>query len=105
MSVYWPIRSEMNTRLLIETLYDHGVRLALPVMAAVKQPLVFRAFAPDDELIKGPFGLSEPSPDKVALDPTIVFAPLAAFDRKGYRMGYGGGIYDERWRPCAQSIP
>ncbi len=94
VSVYWPIRSEMNTRLLIETLYDHGVRLALPVMAAVKQPLVFRAFAPDDELIKGPFGLSEPSPDKVALDPTIVFAPLAAFDRKGYRMGYGGGIYD-----------
>jgi len=63
-------------------------------MIAVKLPLLFRAFAPGDELAKGPFGLSEPSPDKAALEPNIVFAPLAAFDRNGYRLGYGGGIYD-----------
>jgi len=28
------------------------------------------------------------------LEPDIIFAPLAAFDRKGYRLGYGGGLYD-----------
>ncbi|MFY9627598.1 MAG: 5-formyltetrahydrofolate cyclo-ligase [Methylocystis sp.] len=94
VSVYWPIRSEMNTRPLIEALYDSGFKVVLPVMIAVKHPLIFRAFAPDDELMKGPYGLSEPSPEKPALDPSIVFAPLAAFDRKGFRMGYGGGIYD-----------
>ena len=94
VSVYWPIRSELNTRLLIEALYDSGFKVVLPVMIAVKHPLIFRAFAPDDELMKGPYGLSEPSPEKPALDPSIVFAPLAAFDRKGFRMGYGGGIYD-----------
>ena len=27
-------------------------------------------------------------------DPDIVFSPLAAFDRDGFRLGYGGGIYD-----------
>ncbi len=94
ISVYWPIRSELNTRPLIETLYEQGLKVALPIMVAVKRPLQFRAFAPGDELAKGPFGLSEPSSDKTAVEPTIVFAPLAAFDRRGFRLGYGGGIYD-----------
>ena len=94
VSVYWPIRSELNTRPLIETLCERGLKVALPILVAVKRPLLFRAFEPGDELAKGPFGLSEPSSDKAALEPDIIFAPLAAFDRKGYRLGYGGGLYD-----------
>jgi len=94
VSVYWPIRSELNTRPFIEALAEKGFAVVLPVMHKVRQPLVFRAFMPGDDLVKGPFGLSEPTPDKPALEPDIVFAPLAAFDRKGYRLGYGGGIYD-----------
>jgi 5-formyltetrahydrofolate cyclo-ligase len=94
VSVYWPIRSELNTRPLIETLSGRGLKVALPILVAVKRPLLFRAFVPGDELAKGPFGLSEPSADKAALEPDIIFAPLAAFDRKGYRLGYGGGLYD-----------
>jgi len=95
VSVYWPIRSELNTRPLIEALHRKGAAVALPVMSAVRCPLVFRDFNPDeDELVKGPFGLSEPCASKPELKPDIVFAPLAAFDRKGVRLGYGGGIYD-----------
>jgi len=94
VSAYWPIRSEVNTRPFIEELYRRGATVALPVMTAVRRPLIFRAFAPEDELLKGPFGLSEPSADKIEIVPEIVFAPLAAFDRKGGRLGYGGGIYD-----------
>lgn len=94
VSVYWPIRSELNTRPLIEALAARGRRVTLPVMHKVRHPLVFRDFTPGDELVKGPFGLSEPAPDRPACDPDIVFAPLAAFDRRGYRLGYGGGIYD-----------
>ncbi|ATQ70255.1 MULTISPECIES: 5-formyltetrahydrofolate cyclo-ligase [Methylosinus] len=94
VSVYWPIRSELNTRPLLEALADAKIATVLPVMTAVKQPLVFRAFTPGDALVKGPFGLSEPSDDKPALEPDIVFSPLAAFDRNGCRLGYGGGIYD-----------
>lgn len=94
VSVYWPIRSELDTRPFIEALAGAGVRTVLPVMTAVRRPLIFRAFAPGDGLVKGPFGLSEPSEDKPASEPDIVFAPLAAFDRKGGRLGYGGGIYD-----------
>jgi 5-formyltetrahydrofolate cyclo-ligase len=94
VSVYWPIRSELNTRPLIEALAAKGLRVVLPVMHKVRHPLVFRVFAPGDDLVKGPYGLSEPAPEKEALDPDIIFSPLAAFDRRGYRLGYGGGIYD-----------
>ncbi len=94
VSVYWPIRSELNTRPLIDALAAEGCRVTLPVMHKVRHPLVFRAFAPGDDLVKGPFGLSEPSDEKPAYDPDIVFSPLAAFDRRGFRLGYGGGIYD-----------
>jgi len=94
VSVYWPIRSEINTRPLIESLRAKGFTVALPVMSAVRRPLVFREFEPGDDLHKGPFGLSEPSPDKPERDPHIVFSPLAAFDRLGHRLGYGGVIYD-----------
>jgi 5-formyltetrahydrofolate cyclo-ligase len=93
-SVYWPIRSELNTRPLIDALADKGLRVVLPVMHKVRHPLVFREFAPGDDLVKGPFGLSEPADDRPAHDPDIVFSPLAAFDRRGFRLGYGGGIYD-----------
>jgi 5-formyltetrahydrofolate cyclo-ligase len=94
VSVYWPIRSELNTRPLLEALAGAGIKTTLPVMIAVKRPLIFRAFTPGDELVKGPFGLSEPSEEKPALEPDIIFSPLSAFDRRGYRLGYGGGIYD-----------
>jgi 5-formyltetrahydrofolate cyclo-ligase len=94
VSVYWPIRSELNTRPLIDALAAAGYRIVLPVMHKVKHPLVFRDFTPGDDLVKGPFGLSEPAEDKPARDPDILFSPLAAFDRRGFRLGYGGGIYD-----------
>lgn len=94
VSIYWPIRSELNTRPLIDALAASGYPVALPVMHKVRQPLVFRDFAPGDDLVKGPFGLSEPAADKPARDPDILFSPLSAFDRRGFRLGYGGGIYD-----------
>ncbi|MGJ0394863.1 MAG: 5-formyltetrahydrofolate cyclo-ligase [Methylocystis sp.] len=94
VSVYWPIRSELNTRPLIDALAAQGRRVTLPVMHKVRHPLVFRVFTPGDDLVKGPFGLSEPAEDRPAYDPDIVFSPLAAFDRRGCRLGYGGGIYD-----------
>ena len=58
------------------------------------KPLLFRAWAPGDEMAPAHWGIAEPLPDKPVVDPDVVLVPLLAFDASGYRLGYGGGFYD-----------
>jgi 5-formyltetrahydrofolate cyclo-ligase len=94
VSGYAPIRSELDPMPLMLHLARLGARLALPVVLARGHSLSFRAFAPDDKLVMGPLGISEPSPAAAELVPDVMLVPLAAFDRIGHRIGYGGGYYD-----------
>ena len=34
----------------------------------------------------------------------VVFLPLLAFDREGYRVGYGGGFYDRFLSSCREDV-
>ncbi len=94
IAAYWPIRSELSTRPLIEALHAAGYRIALPAMKSATRALSFRLFAPGDELAKASLGLSEPLPSAPEAAPDLLFVPLAAFDATGARIGYGGGHYD-----------
>jgi 5-formyltetrahydrofolate cyclo-ligase len=71
-----------------------GARLALPVILARGHSLSFRAWSPGDRLTLGSLGIPEPSPAAAELVPDVMLVPLAAFDRTGHRIGYGGGYYD-----------
>jgi 5-formyltetrahydrofolate cyclo-ligase len=70
------------------------VPLALPVVVAKRQPLVFRAWTPGDAMDKGVWDIPQPKADKPVLEPDILLVPLLAFDLQGRRLGYGGGFYD-----------
>jgi 5-formyltetrahydrofolate cyclo-ligase len=70
------------------------MRLALPAIAGKGKPLLFRAWTPGDLMDKGVWGIAEPKADKPAVEPDVVLVPLLAFDRQGWRLGYGGGFYD-----------
>jgi len=94
IAAYWPIRSEISTRPLLERLSRAGYRTALPVMTAAARPLHFRLWSPGEELAKGPLGLSEPLASAGAVEPALMFLPLVCFDARGWRIGYGGGNFD-----------
>jgi 5-formyltetrahydrofolate cyclo-ligase len=85
---------ELRTWPLLRRLARDGVRLALPVIAGKGKPLLFRAWTPGDLMDKGVWGIAEPKADKPAVKPDVVLVPLLAFDRQGWRLGYGGGFYD-----------
>ena len=93
-SGYLPIRSELDPRPVMARLAEEGWRLALPVVVAPDRPLLFRAFSFGDALVKGRFDTEVPDEDKEELVPSLLLVPLLAFDRRGYRLGYGGGFYD-----------
>ncbi len=92
--LYWPMAEELDARPLIEALWREGRRVVLPATPPKGAPLIFRRFTRETALKPGPFGTHEPPPGAPALCPTVVFAPLLAFDGQGRRLGYGAGYYD-----------
>lgn len=102
---YWPMAGEMDPRPLMARLAERGAVLALPVVVERDRHLDFRLWAPGDELEPGDHGTFHPSCQAPLVSPTVVLVPLLAFDRRGFRLGYGGGYYDrtlESLRACSQ---
>ena len=93
VSGFWPMRSEVDVRPLMATLRDRGARLALPAILD-KTTIVFRELVRGAPLVEMGFGTWGPPPEAQDLDPTLMLVPLAAFDLRGHRIGYGGGYYD-----------
>ena len=91
---FWPIRSEIDPRPALEHLAASGRPLVLPALIGGGATMVFRRWRPGEALVKGAFGLSEPPATAPEIDPGVLLMPLAAFDRAGHRIGYGGGYYD-----------
>lgn len=92
VSAYWPMRSEADPRPILEVLHERGMALCLP--AIVEKRMIFRRWAPYEPIVPGGFGTLVPEPRQSQVNPTILIVPLAAFDRRGYRIGYGKGYYD-----------
>ena len=92
VGAYWPIRSEVDPRPLMEALLDRGQDVAL---SQILHPhLSWRLWRPGDVLVKGGFGVREPGPDAPEVFPAALLVPLVAFDRRGGRVGYGKGHFD-----------
>jgi 5-formyltetrahydrofolate cyclo-ligase len=94
VSGFMPIKSEINPIPLLRRCADAGARLALPVIVGRGKPLSMRAWAVGEKLVSGQWGIREPDAGAPELDPDIMLVPLAAFDRRGHRIGYGAGYYD-----------
>lgn len=91
---YFPIGDEIDIRFLLDRLRGLGHDIALPAVTGQGQPLAFRRWQEEDALADGPFGTRQPLDSAAAVRPEVVVLPLLAFDRRGYRLGYGAGYYD-----------
>jgi 5-formyltetrahydrofolate cyclo-ligase len=94
VSAFYPYQSEIDARPLLGKLAGEGWTTALPIVIARGQPLQFRRWLPGEPTIAGKWNIPRPTEDAAIVEPDVLLVPLLAFDRKGYRLGYGGGFYD-----------
>ncbi|PBC10776.1 5-formyltetrahydrofolate cyclo-ligase [Mesorhizobium sp. WSM3859] len=93
VSGFWPMRSEVDVRPLMFALREKGARLCLPAILD-KTTIVFRELVRGAPMVEMGFGTIGPHEEAEVLDPTLMLVPLAAFDARGHRIGYGAGYYD-----------
>lgn len=94
VSGFMPLKSEISPLPLMQKLAEQGAGLALPRIVGRGQPLSMRVWQFGGPLDRGQWGIREPQSDALEVDPDILLVPLLAFDRAGYRIGYGAGYYD-----------
>ncbi|MCI9170047.1 MAG: 5-formyltetrahydrofolate cyclo-ligase [Lawsonibacter sp.] len=96
---FWGIPGkEPDTARLIQELVRRGKTVGLPRMLPGHRMEV-RRYDPDRPLVKVSFGISEPGEDCPLIrreDIDLTLVPAVCYDRRGFRLGFGGGYYD-RW--------
>lgn len=103
IACYVSVGKEVETHRLIEDALKAGKQVGVPVTKA-KGMMDFQQILSLDELKPARFGLLEPELDMdlvmASEDVDLVLVPGLAFDRKGNRLGFGGGYYDRYLARC-----
>ncbi len=96
--VYVSFREEVDTKRIIEYLWEQGIEVAVPISDPDTKQLSLSLLRSFDDLTVGHYGVMEPVAAAIEpVDPKtidIVVVPGVAFDRTGNRIGYGAGYYD-----------
>jgi 5-formyltetrahydrofolate cyclo-ligase len=91
------VGSEPPTGPLLAALADLGARLIVPVLRTGGE-LDWATYRPGDQARPGPRGTLHPDGPRLGLDAVcatdLVLVPALAVDRRGQRLGRGGGSYD-----------
>lgn len=86
--------TEVDPFWLVRALTRRGAVVGLPVVVRHGKPLIFRRYRPGIRFAISSFGIREPGPRVPVMRPDLVLLPLLGVDRRGMRLGYGGGFYD-----------
>lgn len=91
------VKKEPNTFLIIDWLQQHHpeIQIIVPKADFDTHLMSNYVFTTKDELVTNHYHIPEPKNAKPFTGvPDMVIVPLLAFDKKGYRVGYGKGFYD-----------
>ncbi|MBP0960295.1 MAG: 5-formyltetrahydrofolate cyclo-ligase [Oscillospiraceae bacterium] len=94
---YISVNNEADTVSLIKYCFENGKRVAVPKCLDKNGNMEFFEIKSFDDVKSSYFGLLEPSekcPKIDSFDNGLCIVPAFSYDKKGYRIGYGGGFYD-----------
>jgi len=94
VSGYIAMKGELDPRPALQALETRGCTLLLPYTQARGAPLRFLEAPGGEATGRDAFGIAAPPETAAERNPALLLVPLAAFDRRGFRLGYGGGFYD-----------
>jgi len=94
LALYSPVHNEVRTDRLLRVAQTLGKRICYPRVCG--EQLRFVAIGSAADLQSGTFGVAEPTSGPVLSVEQIdlIVVPGVAFDRSGFRLGYGKGFYD-----------
>ena len=90
IGIFYPKNVEIN---VLELCQNKDKNFYLPKI--IDNTMEFYEFLNQNDLKKGKFDIFEPNSDNLAKHLDIIITPALMADKKGYRLGWGGGFYDK----------
>ena len=110
LMTYWPLEhlAEVNTHLLTRYLEVSipNLQVAFPVLDFSTEEMHPVVVNEHTDFVENKYNIPEPEegeqiePDEI----DVVLVPLLAFDKNGYRVGYGKGYYDRFLKKCKEDV-
>ena len=98
--IFLPItkNKEVNTKLLLPIFWGREKRVAISKCTPKKKLLTHFELTENTLLKENKWGIPEPIKETKTIEKNlfdVVLIPLLAYDKKGNRIGYGKGFYDD----------